>query len=784
MAKMGPIRSIVIWTIAAALLWAQNPPIIVNTGGPVAPPPGQAKPPATQPGQPAPGQPAPAPPRPAISVAPPGTTPSGLNLNNASLIEVVDILARALKINYILDPRVKGSVTINTYGEIKPVDVRPLLETILRINGAAMVQVGDLYRIVPLADVSRLPIEPKANAKELPEDERMILDLIFLKYATVAEMSKVLEPFLGESAKMTVYEPANLLMILDNSRNMRRTLDLISMFDSDTFAGQRVRLFDVTNGRPSDVAKELETVFKAFAFSEKTASVKFMPIDRINTIIAVAPNPGIFVEVEKWLKKLDVPVKVTAGSTDNYVYRLKYQQAQIVGMAIMQLYMGYMGYGGYGGGYGMGYGGFGSSMQGYGGGYPGAGGYGGGGYPSMGGYAGGGMYPGVGGGYGGGMYPGVGGGYGGGMPPGTYGGGGGYVPPYASNAMTTGTGGSGQLAAAAAAGTTPGLGTSTGDLTGSYLGAGMGMGYGYGAPAHPRIIPNPFDNTLLIQGTPQEWEQISNLIRKIDIAPRQVLIDAKAYEVDLTGAFSLGVEAYLQKRGPASDRAYSGSSNLNFTPGLTLTAGLLVGHARELLAVLNTQEVSTHAKVISAPSVIATDSIAASINVGQSVPTLTAQAVSGVQVGGTSAFANSISNVDTGVGLKILARVNSSGVVTMVINQDVSAPTAPPAGIGVSINSPSFSKRNVSTQVTVQDGDTIAIGGIIQETDSLTSSGIPYLHRIPILGAAFGNKSMNHARTELIVFLTPRVIYDTNQIAEATEELKAKVKKLGRLIKE
>ena len=206
----------------------------------------------------------------------------------------------------------------------------------------------------------------------------------------------MLEPFLGESAKMTVYEPANLLMILDNSRNMRRTLDLISMFDSDTFAGQRVRLLDVTNGRPSDVAKELETVFKAFAFSEKTASVRFMPIDRINTIIAVAPNPGIFVEVEKWLKKLDVPVKVTAGSIDNYVYRLKYQQAQIVGMAIMQLYMGYMGYGGgYGGGYGMGYGGFGSSMQGYGG-YPGAGGYGGGMSPSMGGY-GGGMYPGMGG---------------------------------------------------------------------------------------------------------------------------------------------------------------------------------------------------------------------------------------------------------------------------------------------------------------------------------------------------------------------------------------------------
>ena len=145
-------------------------------------------------------------------------------MNNASLIEVVDILARSLKINYILDPRLKGTVTINTYGEIKPVDERQFLETILRINGAAMVQVGDLYRIVPLNEVGRLPIQPLVDARNLPDDERIVLNLIFLKYVTVAEMFKLIQPFLGEGANMTSYEPANLLMILDNSRNMKRTL--------------------------------------------------------------------------------------------------------------------------------------------------------------------------------------------------------------------------------------------------------------------------------------------------------------------------------------------------------------------------------------------------------------------------------------------------------------------------------------------------------------------------------------------------------------------------------
>ncbi len=769
MAKLGSLRTAVALTVATVLVWAQNPPVaIAPPGSPGAPTAGQPSPQAS-PQQAAPQQAAQQPAteeraKP-LNLPPPGQVPAGLNLENASLVEVVDILARALKINYILDPKVNGKVTINTYGEIKPVDVRPLLDTILRVNGDAMVQVGDLYRIVPLSAVPQLPISPTVNQKDIPDDERTVLDLIFLKYVTVSEISKLLEPFLGESAKMAIYEPANLLLILDNGRNMRRTTQLISLFDSDTLAGQRVRLFDVTNGKPSDIAKELENVFKAFALSEKNSAVKFMPIDRINTIIAVAPNPGIFTEVDKWLKKLDVPVKVTAGSIDNYVYRIKYQRAEIVGMAIMQLYGG--GPGGFGGGYGGGYGGFGSGLGGLGGGYQGgmygsSGGYGMGGY-GMGGYG-----------------AGYAGGYGaGGYQTGAYG----AVP--GNSPTMTGIGGStlaGQTPSVGSVGTSvSGLGT-TGDLTGSYLGAGMTGGYGY--LMHPRIIPNPLDNTLLIQGTPQEWEQIKNLIQQIDLPPRQVLIEAKVYEIDLTGDLSAGVENYLQKRGPASDRAYTGSSNFNFTPGLNLSAGLLVGQARELLSFLQATETTTRAKVISAPSVIATDSIQASINVGETVPTLSSQSASNVSVGGTTAFANNVSNVSTGVQLNILARVNPSGIVTMQIDQDVSAPTPPPTGVNVVANSPSFSQRQVKTQVTVQDGDTVSIGGIIQETDSSTSSGIPFLHRLPVVGVVFGNKSRSTSRTELIVFLTPHVIYDTNQIAEATEELKSRLKRVGKLMKD
>ncbi len=150
-----------------------------------------------------------------------------------------------------------------------------------------------------------------------------------------------------------------------------------------------------------------------------------------------------------------------------------------------------------------------------------------------------------------------------------------------------------------------------------------------------------------------------------------------------------------------------------------------------------------------------------------------------MQQGGTSQFAQTISNRQAGITLSIVARVTPGGIVTMVINQDFSTPLPPSGGIG----SPSFNNRTVSTQITVEDGDTVAIGGIIDEREIEGTSGVPFLHRIPVVGAAFGQKTRSTTRTELVVFLTPKVIYDTNQIIDASEELKSRMDRVLRLIR-
>jgi general secretion pathway protein D len=292
------------------------------------------------------------------------------------------------------------------------------------------------------------------------------------------------------------------------------------------------------------------------------------------------------------------------------------------------------------------------------------------------------------------------------------------------------------------------------------------------------------DNTLLIQATPQDYGEILKLLQQLDVAPRQVLVEAKIYEVNLTGAFASGVQAYLQSLGGTKPTGWTSNTLQALSSGtnMTLTAGMLVGNSRQLLAVLTASEQQGRVKLVSAPRLIATDSISASMNVGDTVPTIASQAAGSITLAGNSQIFQGISNVQTGVTLNVLARVTPGGIVTMKIQQDVSAPVAPAAGSA--IQSPSFSQRSFNTQVTVQDGDTIAIGGIISDSDTYSTSGIPLLHRIPFIGAAFGSKSVTKTRTEMVVLMTPRIIYDTNQIAEASEEVKSGFKRLRTLMKE
>jgi general secretion pathway protein D len=294
-----------------------------------------------------------------------------------------------------------------------------------------------------------------------------------------------------------------------------------------------------------------------------------------------------------------------------------------------------------------------------------------------------------------------------------------------------------------------------------------------------KIVADDLNNALIVRCSPQDYEVVRDTIRKLDIVPRQVLIDVKIYEVVLSGNLSMGVSAFLKQRSDANKittASFSSAAAEGRPGGFNLSTFANVGLTRELLVFLNAQETRSRSRVLSAPSVIASDNVEAHIQVGQEVPILTAQGVVPGGTGGGSLFTNSVQNRSTGIILSVTPRINPSGWVTLKVNQEVSTPGPPPEGS--SIASPSINIRSVGTQVTVKDGETIAIGGIISEVKGLTKNRVPLLGDIPGMGLLFGNTSNTTNRTELIALITPKMIEDIDQAYDLTEEFKSQLKSL------
>jgi general secretion pathway protein D len=158
--------------------------------------------------------------------------PVSFRLENADLLQVVSLVASQLKMNYVVDPAVKGTVTINTAGELRREDLLPILETILKINGATAIQTGNFYRIVPLAQAPKtaLPMFADATGKTLPTDDRMVMQIIPLRFVSAADMAKIMATFLSDGGTVAVHEAGNILILEDNSLNLKRLMEILSQF--------------------------------------------------------------------------------------------------------------------------------------------------------------------------------------------------------------------------------------------------------------------------------------------------------------------------------------------------------------------------------------------------------------------------------------------------------------------------------------------------------------------------------------------------------------------------
>ena len=585
------------------------------------------------------------------------------NCVECSLLEFVRNVAQELKLNYVLDPRVQGVVDIHTFGEMRRSDLASVLETVLEINGAALVRTGSVYRIVPSQATRQLPLEVRRDPgpSEAPAGENRVLQVVPMNFVPAADMAALLTPYLSDGGDINHRRNGNFLVIADTPENVAKLLELVRVFDSDVFGGRRVRVYPLENSRATDLALDLEGIFAGVAEGEEPP-VRFIPIPRLNSILAVGSSRGMLTEVEGWISRLD-----QAGlnrEMRNFFVKVQNGDAVAIARLLLQIY-------------GMG-----------------------------------------------------------------------RRAPAGTDLLQQG------------GGAAPAREEQQELIQGEI-----------------KIVADDQNNALIVQCSAQDFKIIEETIRELDRVPRQVLINVKIYEVLLDKELSMGVSAFLQERnnpvvaGPLTTTGGFGP----LAAGLNLATRALVGDTRELVAFLNAQETRNRTRVLSAPSVIASDNVEANIQVGSQVPILTSQGVVPGGTGGGSLFSNTIQNRNTGVILNVTPRINAGGWVTLEVQQEVSSPGAPPTG---GIRSPTINIRSVNTQVTVKNGQTIAIGGIISESNGIARNRVPLLGRIPGLGLLFGNTTRKKTRTELIALITPHVIEDIEQAGDLTEALKSTLKGL------
>ena len=239
------------------------------------------------------GQPAPSPPA--------GDPAVGFNCVQCSLAEFVRSLAGELELNYLLDPGVQGTVNIHTYGRMRRSDLRSLLETVLEINGAAMVRQGAVYRILPSQNARQLPLQVRQGGG--PAAER-VLQVVPLNFVPAAEMSALLTPYLSSGGDISYHQGANFLILSDTPANLGKLLELIRIFDAEVFGDKRVRIYPLEHSRATGLALELGGIFAGVASAE-ASPIRFLPIARLNSVLAIASGEAGFAEVDRWVARLD-----------------------------------------------------------------------------------------------------------------------------------------------------------------------------------------------------------------------------------------------------------------------------------------------------------------------------------------------------------------------------------------------------------------------------------------------------------------------------------------------
>ena len=696
-----------------------------------------------------------------LVIAAPATSPalegeaSTFRFEEAPISEVVrTMLGDILKVNYVLHPPLNGSITLATRTPIPADHAIFLLESALQVNGLAMVRDArgsyHVGKVETLKNISAGIRQVSAGKPSLPPGTGAII--VPLQYIGAAEMATILKPMMPADALLRVDTVRNVLVLAGNRVQAEGWLEVVNAFDVNLLKGMSVGLFSLKYADIREVEAALRLVggsggasggasAQAGAGTPPRAAVggaasapqaapamlsegnplygalRVMPIERLNSILVVTPRAAYLEEARRWIEKFDQP---SNGGAEPQLFIYKVQNGNARHLA--------------------------GVLSGIFGGTPG---------PTQ-------------------------------VSSG--------VAPTLSSSVGSSLGQSQSVGGAygAALGGTGGGSTGMLGRSSSTLGGSVGTSAGFGGQARAgnqglqgsttgqtvvatlgniRVIADELNNSVLVWSTRGEFEKIEATLKRLDLPPTQVLIEASIIEVTLTDDLKYGLKwafTDTERRGLVG-KGLVGSLPANSDGGFTYTLSNSLG----VSATLNALASKSLLKVISSPSLMVLDNQLATIAVGNQQPVRSGE-ISTPTTGTNIVSTTTYQYKDTGVQLAVQPSVNSGNLVTMDINQSVTDV----GEVDTATGQRSFLQRQIASKVAVRSGEAIVLGGLIKDNTTTGKSGVPVLSSLPIVGNLFGSTTTNNGRTELLVIITPKVVRTDPEIREVSEELRDRLRGL------
>jgi general secretion pathway protein D len=637
-----------------------------------------------------------------------------LNLVNVPAPQAAKtVLGDILAVRYTVDPGIEGKITIQTPRPVAKSDVIDLFQTALRANGAAIVNANGMYRIVP---IDQAPVGATVEVGGRAEAQSRLgtgLRIVQLRYISAADARRVLEPIVPRGSIVRTDEARNLITLSGSEQEIAGTLDTISLFDVDVMKGMSFAIIPVATSQPEIIADELRNVFGSDHEGPMAGMVRFLPNGRLKAILVISPQRAYLARAETWIRKLDAQAE--GSEKQFFTYSVQNRRAQELVDVIQSMFSKETAAGRTG-----------STARNVSPQYREAS------VQSSGGQAGAGQ----------------------------------SVAGASSSFPSFGAAGGGLMQAS---GSAPG---GTGSPSPSQGGSGAAYGQdrtaqggGDTSAEEPRvkIVADDAKNAVLIEATQADYKRVMRIIENLDVMPNQVLIEATIAEVTLNDELKFGLRWYLNGKSSTTsftDDAAGAVSSVfpGFSYALT---------ASKLAATLNALNAITDVNIVSSPTLTVMDNKTATLQIGDQVPITTQSAVSVLTTG--APVVNTVTYKDTGVILSITPRINDSGRVLLDIEQEVSSVASTTSS---GIDSPTIHQRRIKTSVTVNNGEGLALGGMIQDSKTVSHTQVPIVGDIPVIGNAFKYKDNTMSKTELIVIITPHVIRNLTEARAVTDEFR------------